>query len=204
MWSDFRLLLFTLSFFVTMQLPGQTATLKGNVTSESGPIPYASITIKGTNLGAVAAEDGSFRIYKVPVGNLILEVRSVGYQTRKLEVEVAKGIHELEVKLVQDNLKLSDVVVSASRYNQDRKESPVIVNVLRPEIMQATQSLSVSEGLSYQPGVRVENNCQNCGMTQVRLNGLDGAYSQILIDSRPVFSALKQRLWTGSDTLQHC
>ena len=48
----------------------------------------------------------------------------------------------------------------------------------------------MSEGLNYQPGVRVENNCQNCGFTQVRLNGLEGAYSQILINSRPVFSAL--------------
>lgn len=38
--------------------------------------------------------------------------------------------------------------------------------------------------------MRVETNCQNCGFTQVRMNGLEGAYSQILIDSRPIFSAL--------------
>ncbi|RAZ95535.1 TonB-dependent receptor, partial [Klebsiella oxytoca] len=36
----------------------------------------------------------------------------------------------------------------------------------------------------------VENDCQNCGFTQVRINGLDGHYSQILMNSRPVFSAL--------------
>lgn len=45
-------------------------------------------------------------------------------------------------------------------------------------------------GLSFQPGVRVEDDCQNCGFTQVRINGLDGHYSQILVDSHPVFSAL--------------
>ena len=38
--------------------------------------------------------------------------------------------------------------------------------------------------------MRVENNCQNCGYQQVRINGLDGPYTQILIDSRPIFSAL--------------
>ncbi len=38
--------------------------------------------------------------------------------------------------------------------------------------------------------MRVENDCQNCGFTQVRINGLDGHYSQILMNSRPVFSAL--------------
>ena len=36
----------------------------------------------------------------------------------------------------------------------------------------------------------MENDCQNCGFTQARINGLDGHYSQVLIDSRPVFSAL--------------
>ncbi|MDE7467108.1 MAG: TonB-dependent receptor plug domain-containing protein, partial [Muribaculaceae bacterium] len=49
---------------------------------------------------------------------------------------------------------------------------------------------SLADGLSFQPGVRVENDCQNCGFTQVRINGLDGHYSQILMNSRPVFSAL--------------
>ena len=38
--------------------------------------------------------------------------------------------------------------------------------------------------------MRVEDDCQNCGFTQVRINGLDGHYSQILVDSHPVFSAL--------------
>ncbi|MEL7123627.1 MAG: TonB-dependent receptor, partial [Bacteroidota bacterium] len=56
--------------------------------------------------------------------------------------------------------------------------------------LNATQSIAISEGLNFQPGVRVETNCQNCGFTQVRLNGLEGAYSQILINSRPIFSAL--------------
>ena len=42
----------------------------------------------------------------------------------------------------------------------------------------------------FQPGLRVEINCQNCGLPQVRINGLDGAYSQILIDSRSIYSAL--------------
>ena len=45
-------------------------------------------------------------------------------------------------------------------------------------------------GLSYQSGLRVESNCQNCGFPQVRINGLEGPYSQILIDSRAISSAL--------------
>ncbi len=66
----------------------------------------------------------------------------------------------------------------------------MVVNVLDAKLFNATQSISVADGLNYQPGVRVETNCQNCGFTQVRLNGLDGSYTQVLVNSRAVFSAL--------------
>lgn len=85
---------------------------------------------------------------------------------------------------------LDQVVVTASRSHLDRRESPIAVQVVNAELLSATQSISVAEGLSFRPGLRVEYNCQNCGFSQVRLNGLDGPYSQILIDGRPVFSAL--------------
>ncbi len=65
-----------------------------------------------------------------------------------------------------------------------------MVNVLDSKTFETTHSTSLAEGLNFQPGVRVENNCQNCGFQQVRINGLEGPYTQILLDSRPIFSAL--------------
>ena len=64
------------------------------------------------------------------------------------------------------------------------------MNVLDAKIFDNTQSSFLSQALKFQPGVRVEDNCQNCGFSQVRINGLEGPYSQVLIDSRPVFSSL--------------
>ena len=89
-----------------------------------------------------------------------------------------------------DAFNLNEVVVSGTRYAYDRSEAPIVVDVIKPKLLQATQSISLSEGLAYAPGVRVETNCQNCGFTQLRLNGLEGAYSQILVNNRAVFSAL--------------
>lgn len=40
-------------------------------------------------------------------------------------------------------------------------------------------------------GLRIETNCQNCGMSGLRMNGLASAYSQILIDGRPIFTRLQ-------------
>lgn len=89
-----------------------------------------------------------------------------------------------------DTISLNEVVVTATRNPIIRKLAPALVNVLPHKQFEDTQSCCLAQGLTFVPGVRVEDNCSNCGWTQARINGLDGHYSQILIDSRPLFSAL--------------
>lgn len=44
--------------------------------------------------------------------------------------------------------------------------------------------------MNFCPSLRIENNCQNYGFNQVRMNGLEGPYSQILINSQSIYSGL--------------
>jgi outer membrane receptor for ferrienterochelin and colicins len=66
----------------------------------------------------------------------------------------------------------------------------VVVNTISPELFNTSQSITLGESLNFSPGLRLENNCQNCGFSQVRMNGMEGPYSQILINSRQIFSGL--------------
>ena len=91
----------------------------------------------------------------------------------------------------EDQIMLESVVVSANRNETKRREAPSIVNIISPKIFENTNSVCVAQGLNFQPGLRTEINCSNCGLPQVRINGLDGTYSQILIDNRPIYSALQ-------------
>ncbi len=146
--------------------------------------------MKGTSLGTITDEKGRYELDLSP-GTYVVVFRTVGLKTETCEVIVGEDQKvELSVTLAEDILGLDQVVVTASRNRENRKEAPVIVTVTDTKVFEATQSISLSEGLNYQPGLRVETNCQNCGFAQVRINGLGGAYSQILIDSRPIFSAL--------------
>ena len=85
---------------------------------------------------------------------------------------------------------LDEVVVSANKNTVKRKDAPVVVNVISARLFEQVNAPDLAKSLSYQSGLRVENNCQNCGFPQVRINGLEGPYSQILINSRPVVSSL--------------
>lgn len=89
-----------------------------------------------------------------------------------------------------DSINLDEVVITANQHKTFRREAPSLVNILNRQIFNLSQSNSLADALPFQVGVRIEDNCESCGYKQARINGLDGHYSQILIDSHPVFSAL--------------
>ena len=154
-------------------------------------LPYIVVMLKGTTIGVTTENTGHYMIRNVPEGTFTVEVSSVGYKTITREVDVRKGrSYEVNFVLEEDYVQIDGVIVSATRSETTRKMSPTLVNVVGMDTYDRTNATTVAQGLSFQPGVRVENNCQNCGFQQVRINGLDGQYTQILIDSRPIFSSL--------------
>lgn len=165
-------------------------TLTGKIVSGAETVPFATINIKGTTIGTVSDANGSFALKQVPAGNHTLRVQSVGFKPVEIIISEKEILQNIVIRLETDQIGLNEVVVSANRYETNRQEAPVIVNVLNAKLLQSGNAVCLSDGLSLSPGLRVENNCQNCGFQQVRINGLEGPYSQILIDSRPLFSAL--------------
>ena len=154
-------------------------------------LPYIVVVLKGTTIGVSTDNTGHYLMRDIPEGTYTIEVAAIGYKTERREITVKKGIsYEMNFMLEEDLILIEGVIVSATRSETTRRMSPTLVNVVGMDVYDKTNSTTVAQGLSFQPGVRVENNCQNCGFQQVRINGLDGQYTQILIDSRPVFSAL--------------
>jgi outer membrane receptor for ferrienterochelin and colicins len=167
------------------------ANLVGHVVSEGEHLPYVSVGIKGTTIGTVTDETGHYQLVNLPTGEHTVFVSMVGYRSQETKIRLEAGkTEEIKFELKEDVMNLDEIVVSADRSEQKRTEAPVLVNTLSPDIFNTTQSLTLGESLNYSPGLRLENNCQNCGFTQVRMNGMEGPYSQVLINSRQIFSGL--------------
>lgn len=163
--------------------------VKDRITGEH--IPFILVTVNNTVLGTTTDNTGHYFLKNMPEGTYTIRVSGLGYKQVEKEVVLKAGkTIELNFVTEESSLSLDEVVVSANRNETNRKDASVIVGVVSPKVFLATNSVCMADGLSFQPGVRVENDCNNCGFTQVRINGLDGQYSQILIDSRPIFSAL--------------
>lgn len=154
-------------------------------------LPYINIIVKGTTIGVTTDGTGHYSLTNVPAGKQVLVAKALGYSTVEKPIDVKEGkSQEVNFEIDEDVISLDQVVVSANRNETTRRIAPTLVNVLDSKMFEKTNASCLAEGLNFQPGVRVENNCQNCGFQQVRINGLEGPYTQILIDSRPIFSAL--------------
>lgn len=154
-------------------------------------LPGVTISIKGTTFGTATDGTGHYYLRHLKPGKIILVMQGVGYKSeeRTLDITSDKTI-EVNFDAVEDNIRLDEVVISSNRQATLRRLAPTLVNVVDSRTFESANATNLAQGLIFQPGVRVENNCQNCGFNQVRINGLDGRYSQILIDSRPIMSAL--------------
>ena len=154
-------------------------------------LPYVTIRLTGTTYGTMTDATGHYFLKNVANGKYTIEASCIGYISQQYEVTIKSDItQEVNFLLVEDVMQLEQIVVTGNKGEVKRRNSSTLVNVLNAKTFDLVSACSLADGLNFQPGVRVENNCQNCGFTQVRINGLDGHYSQVLMNSRPVFSAL--------------
>ena len=154
-------------------------------------IPFVTITIKDTTIGLVADASGHYFLKNLPVGEFTIVAEAIGLETveQVVKTESGKSI-EVNFSMTDATNTMGEVVVSATRNETNKKSTATIVNVASAKLFENTSSSNLAESLAFQPGLRVENTCGNCGVVQLRINGLDGQYSQILLDSSPIFSSL--------------
>lgn len=187
--------LIVLPFLFLFLLPSRSqhsdANIFGDVQSNGEHIPFATVHIEGTTIGTATDVTGHYMLIDLEPGTHILVASSVGYKTVKKEVTIQKDeVIEVNFELEEETMSIDEVVITGTKTFKRQTDAAVIVNVIDSKLLEQTQACNISEGLRFQPGLRVETDCQTCNYTQLRMNGLGGGYSQILINGRPVFSPL--------------
>ncbi len=179
-------------YFMTAVIIAQDtkAVISGAVSSEGQPVPFANIYIKNGTIGTSANADGNYQL-TVSAGKIKLVAQSQGFKSQTKALDLTDGAEQIiNFNLAEGNEALDEVVITGTRTEKRRTDSPVIVNLIDSETLEQVMATDLSEGLRFQPGLRVEVDCQTCNYTQIRMNGLQGGYSQILINGRPIFSPL--------------
>ena len=178
-----KLAIFLLTALMALSVNAQKQQTDANVMghvlcAKTGEhIPFVTLVVKGSTSGFSSDHTGHFFIKNMTPGTYTFRIRALGYKEAEQEMELVAGVtKEMNIVLEPTALDLDEVVISSSRNETRKKEAPIIVGVINSQTFDATNSSNLAQGLNYQPGLRVENNCQNCGFNQVRINEIGRAH----------------------------
>lgn len=178
--------------FIPVSMLGQTGTISGTIQSKNERLAFVTISLDSTNSYTTSNASGEFKFTHIPFGSYQLQTSIVGFSNQTIRVELTKKepVINLNIELEESQILLDQMVITGTKTFKRQTESAVIVNIIDSRTLESVEACNLSEGLKFQPGLRVETDCQTCNYTQLRMNGLGGGYSQILINGRPIFSPL--------------
>lgn len=165
--------------------------IEGEVADANGPLGFASVALEGTAYGTHTNMQGQFELLDVPEGHYTLVISMVGYQTWKTEINLSKEVQVLEkITLTEELNELEEVVVTGSMRETYISDSPVKVEVITSEFLKNNVSNNFVGAVENINGVQEQVNCGVCGTNDIRINGMEGPYTLVLIDGMPIMSAL--------------
>ena len=97
---------------------------------------------------------------------------------------------ESQVQVVVQPAFGEELVVTATGDARRLKDVPVHIEAIDRSEIVASAARTLADAVEYTSGLRLENNCGNCNTTQLRMLGLEGPYSQIVVDGQPTVSSL--------------
>jgi outer membrane receptor for ferrienterochelin and colicins len=148
----------------------------------------AVVEVPDLGVSAITDATGVATIELRP-GTALVQVKARGFEMLDEDVDLDEAALATGIELMLE-IPIGDVVVTGTRIETLVQDAPVKTQVVGRDKIERTQARNLADTLDQNTGVRVEMNCQNCGFTQIRLNGLEGQYTQVLIDGRPVVSSL--------------
>ena len=190
----FRLLLCACAMVPTLAraqgTDGGPAFLRGVVTSDGQAVAYASVEIPAARIMVRTDTAGRFRI--VVTGDSVqLLVRAIGHTRALRTVRLRSGFDEVvSIALTKTAATLNAVVTTATMQERYLSDSPVKVELVTPALLQRNASTNVMDNVSFLPGLTQQVDCGVCFTNNIRINGMEGPYTAVLIDGAPMMSAL--------------
>ena len=156
------LIISILSISTSNVLFSQGATLKGVIFDKEENEPLISATISNQdNTGVVTDFDGKYEISLTP-GKHKIEFSYVGYQTISQEVDLTDGeVKELNIELGFETNLLKTATVTSGKYEKPLAETTISIEVIKPRLLESTNSTSVDDLLNKIPGVTLVDNQPN-------------------------------------------
>lgn len=163
----------------------QQASLRGTIVDAQTQqaLPGVTVRLPGTSLGTTTDASGRF-VLAAPAEARSVIVSFIGYTTQQVRVPASGG--PLTVRLEGAPVDLQGVVVSASREQEKRTESPVAISQLSPQLIADTKATAPYQLLNKVAGVYMVNLGNEQHMMAIRQPISTNAVYLYLEDGLPI------------------
>lgn len=152
-------------------------------------LPGVIVVLVGSSNGISTNANGNATLKQLPAGDQWVEFRMAGYSpTTVMYTFNGAPIHDT-VMLTSEETVTDEIVIEGTRSNRTIANTPTRVEVLTEEIDEAStmDPSKVAHLLTHSTGIQVQQTSATSNSANVRIQGMDGRYTQILKDGFPIY-----------------
>ena len=187
-----------LILILCLSLKAQTSDIQIKVLTalESEPLIGATVYFKTLEKGAVTNFDGVAGFKDIPNGEHQVVISFIGFETLETTIQIPSNT-DLLFKLKELENQLDAVVLQSTRSTRTVKKIPTRIEFIGVEelgekaIMNPT---NISMVLRESTGIQMQQTSLSSGSTNIRIQGLDGRYTQLLRDGFPLYGGFSSGL----------
>lgn len=166
-------------------------TVSFEVKEESGEsLVGASVVIKGTTNGTITNTNGIAKFENLPDGETEFVISFVGYEEKEISLSFPENNNEIIEIELEEGEELEEIVISATRSSRTIEDIPTRIEAITGEELgekAAMNSTNIGMLLRETTGVQMQQTSLSSGNMSIRIQGLDGRYTQILKDGMPLY-----------------
>ncbi|RCH54986.1 TonB-dependent receptor [Mucilaginibacter hurinus] len=167
------------------------AVIKDALTGE--PLPGATLYLPLTGTGTSADSAGHIKLDNIPAGKQILTYRHIGYKSKTdtTNFPAAADTSVIVLMFANEENELEEIYVSATRSSRTIANIPTRVEVISGEELDEKSNMKPGDIrmlLSETTGIQTQQTSATSSNSSIRIQGLDGRYTQIIRDGLPLYS----------------
>ena len=187
-----------LILILCLSLQAQTSDIQIKVLTEAEnePLMGATVYFEALEKGAVTNFDGIAEFTEIPDGQHQIIISFLGFETFETTIQIPSN-NELMFKLKEGGNQLDAVVLQSTRSTRTVRKIPTRIEFIGAEelgekaIMNPT---NISMVLRESTGIQMQQTSLSSGSTNIRIQGLDGRYTQLLRDGFPLYGGFSSGL----------
>lgn len=167
-------------------------TISFRVNEKTGePLIGASVVIEGTTIGTITNVDGIAMLENIPNGKIEFLISFIGFEEKEIALSFPENNDKVvEIELLEGSMELEEVIISATRSSRTIQDIPTRLEFISEEELgekAAMNSTNIGMLLRETTGVQMQQTSLSSGNMSIRIQGLDGRYTQILKDGLPLY-----------------